>query len=1276
MKRQTGLKADSRSFSPRHNPILKIGKAGFTATSLVMLLAFSMFLALAAVWVQPAKAASPNLVISQVYGGGGNSGATLKNDFIELFNRGNTTVDLTGWSVQYASATGSSWTNKTVLSGTVAAGHYYLIQEAAGSGGTVDLPTPDATGAINLSGASGKVALVNNNTALTVSCPTDSSVVDFVGYGTANCFEGSSAAPGLSSSTADSRAGNGCTDTDSNSADFSAGDPTPRNSASAANQCSVSGQINPTATASASPETVVAGNTVLLTVQVTPGSNPPSTGLLVTADLSSIGGSATQQFYDNGTNGDTAAGDNNFSFLATVASGTSTGSKSLPYAVTDAQNRTANGAISLTVAVLTPIHDIQGNRHISPLRNQNVTTSGIVTALSSNGLYLETPTSQFDNDPATSEGVFVFLNSAPVVKAGDEIQVSGKVTEFTPGGTSTGNLSTTEISSNAKSVAVLAGNQPLPAPVIIGQGGRVPPTEVISGFTGNVNSESSLNLDYGLDFYESLEGMLVQVNNPVAVGPTNQYGELPVLADDGAGASIRTPRGGIIARSNDFNPERITLDDEILKLSSATTPVVNVGDHFSGPAVGVLDYNFGNFMLELTQAINGVSGGLTREVTTVAGENQLAIATFNVENLDPTDPQSKFDNLAGLIVNNLKSPDIVALEEIQDNNGATDDGVVDPATTMQILTDAIKAAGGPAYQYRQINPVNDKDGGEPGGNIRVVFMFRTDRNLSFIDRAAPAGTDLSTASVSVVTGNNGPELSFSPGRIDPTNPAFDTSRKPLVGEFKYNGNKLFVIANHFNSKGGDQPLFGANQPPVLSSEVQRLQQAQIVHDFVNQILSLDPEANIAVLGDLNDFQFSKPLYELECGTTTSCASPILHDLITTLPENERYTYDYEGNSESLDHILLSDNLFQQPFNYDVVHVNSEFADQASDHEPQVVKINLNKLAQAINFNQPAGNPVFVYPGTTTFTIGATASSGLPVSFTASGSCTLNGTTVTITGVGNCVITATQAGNEDYAAAQPVQRTFPVVPNPTGFNILALGNLNLTSSQVSGLVAAGGNATFQGTNLGKDNTAPDEVLVQGNVSFGNWGNQVRGNVVYGGELSSNNVTFKSGGFVQNSNVLPVTGLRTYVTGAATKWAGLAFNGTTDVKPWGQIILTGTDASQNVFSVNGSDLAQANSLVINAPAGSTVVINISGQNDRVQNLGIKLNGVDNQHVVYNFYEATSLKVQSVRVEGTIWAPLADVTFNGAQLRGTLVAGSLTDSSSSYQYNPFKGVLPAVS
>jgi predicted extracellular nuclease len=301
------------------------------------------------------------------------------------------------------------------------------------------------------------------------------------------------------------------------------------------------------------------------------------------------------------------------------------------------------------------------------------------------------------------------------------------------------------------------------------------------------------------------------------------------------------------------------------------------------------------------------------------------VATFNVENLDPGDPAEKFDQLAGLIVTNLKSPDIVALEEIQDNNGPTNDGTVDATATLDQLVAAISAAGGPAYSFRQIDPTNNADGGEPGGNIRVGFIFRTDRGLEFVDR--PGGN--ATTATGVVAGSDGAELTLSPGRIDPTNPAFANSRKPLVGEFRWRGQTLFAVANHFNSKGGDDPLFGRFQPPVRVTETQRHAQAQVVNDFVDSVLAVDSRARVLVLGDLNDFEFSETLSILQGG--------VLENLILTLKRPERYTYVFEGNSQVLDQILVSQHLFRDLMAYDVVHVNSEFAVQASDHEPQVAR---------------------------------------------------------------------------------------------------------------------------------------------------------------------------------------------------------------------------------------------------------------------------------------------------------------------------------------------------
>ncbi len=178
-----------------------------------------------------ASAASADVVISQVYGGGGNSGSTYRNDYVQLTNRGAAAVDLTGWSVQYASAAGTSW-QVTALSGTVAPGATYLVQEAAGTGGTTALPTPDATGTIAMSATAGKVALASVATALTCAgiCHGDPAVYDYVGFGAATDFEGSGPAPAPSNTTAVVRGAG--PDTDNNAADFAAGAPAPGNGGS------------------------------------------------------------------------------------------------------------------------------------------------------------------------------------------------------------------------------------------------------------------------------------------------------------------------------------------------------------------------------------------------------------------------------------------------------------------------------------------------------------------------------------------------------------------------------------------------------------------------------------------------------------------------------------------------------------------------------------------------------------------------------------------------------------------------------------------------------------------------------------------------------------------------------------------------------------------------------------------------------------------------------------------------------------------------------------
>jgi predicted extracellular nuclease len=592
----------------------------------------------------------------------------------------------------------------------------------------------------------------------------------------------------------------------------------------------------------------------------------------------------------------------------------------------------ANQSFGFTTTLpVTQIAQVQGSSHLSPLLGRLVKVEGVVIAERGSNVWVQDPSP--DGDPATSEAILVFSSTvANAVVVGDLVHVRGTVQEFRAGCTPTcapsssafDNLTITELGSPGTGVTKI-GTVPLPPATVIGAGGRVPPTEVIENDSAaNVEDGNVFDpVQDGIDFYESLESMLVQVNNPVVVGPRNNFGEILVLADDGAGAGVRTARGGIVVRPGDFNPERVMLDDLF-----GPTPAVNVSDHFTTSAVGVMTYDFANYKVAVTQPLTAVDAGLQREVTALPRDNELAVATFNVENLAPTDPPSKFQRLAGLIVDNLRSPDVIAIEEIQDNDGVvggTASPVVDASVTWGLLIAAVEAAGGPHYDHRQIDPVDDQDGGAPGGNIRVGFLFRTDRGLAFVDR--PGGD--STTPTSIVREGGRAHLTLSPGRVDPLNPAWEATRKPLAGEFVWSDKTIIVVANHFSSKGGDDPLFGRFQPPVQSSAPKRHEQAASVNAFARQIVAAEAKANFVVLGDINDFEFSKTTQILEGDVMTS--------LMDLLPQNERYSYVFEGNSQVLDQILFSTNMLRGLQVYDVLHVNSEFADQASDHDPSVAR---------------------------------------------------------------------------------------------------------------------------------------------------------------------------------------------------------------------------------------------------------------------------------------------------------------------------------------------------
>ncbi len=584
----------------------------------------------------------------------------------------------------------------------------------------------------------------------------------------------------------------------------------------------------------------------------------------------------------------------------------------------------------VAAVVITAIHDIQGAAHISPLVGQSVTTTGIVTAVDSNGFYLQAADADADANIATSEAIFIFTSSAPSVVVGQAINVTGTVNEFIPGGAATRNLSTTQLV-GPSAITVLSSGNALPAAIVLGAGGRPAPT-------ANIDDDGLTSFDAatdGIDYFESLEAMRVTVPAPRVVAATNSFGEIFTVADGGTGATGLSARGTIVTQGSvgdglavtnsgpgsDFNPERIQIDADPT-ITPGGTPLVDVGAVLND-VTGVLGYNFGNFEViptsEITVATQSI---LTAEVTALAGVGTtFTIASYNTKNLDANDADGdtdvadgRFAAIALDIVANLGTPDIIALQEIQDNSGSTNDGTVSASVTLQTLVNAIIAAGGPTYAFID-NPfiTNNTNGGQPGGNIRVAYLYDASR-------------------VSLVTGS----LATTPNAATD----FAGSRQPLIARFAFGTEEVTVINNHFSSKGGSSPLYGSTQLSLNGSADARLVQAQNVADYVS---SLAAGSKVVVLGDLNEFTNEESLAPLG----TAGLSP----LSLTLAPTERYSFVFEGNAQELDQVYVSNNLTAQAA-LDIVHVNSEFADtaqSASDHDPSVLALNFAPAAQSLRF---------------------------------------------------------------------------------------------------------------------------------------------------------------------------------------------------------------------------------------------------------------------------------------------------------------------------------------
>lgn len=873
-----------------------------------------------------ANPSGTGLVLSQVYGGGGNAGATLRNDFIELFNPSSAPIDVTGWSVQYAATTGTNWQRTNLTPTTIQPGQYYLVQEAAGAGGSVNLPTPDATGSIPMAAGAGKVVLISNQTTIAAgtSCPS-ADVVDLVGYGTGtNCFEGTGpTSPTLTNTTAALRAAGGCTDTDSTAADFANGAPDPRNTGSALNPCTAGVNL------SVSDVSHSEGNAGTTAYDFTVSLSSPAGSGGVTFDIATADDSATApgDYTARSLAGQAIAqGSSTYTFSVSVNGDTTTEpDESFFVNVTNVSGATVTDGQGVGTIVnddvcgqpYTPISDIQGSGPRAAITG-NVATQGVVvgdfdgpTSTGLEGFYIQDLTG--DGDAATSDGLFVYTGSATPVTAGQLVRVTGFARERFDQTSLNGSNSNTSPVTNI----VACGT------------GSVAPTDVTMPFPT-------------LDYPERYEGMLTRFPQSLVISEYfnyDRFGEL-VLARPLAGESrpftptaVVAPGAPAQARALANSLSRITLDDglgsqnpEFLRHPNGsqflTSNLFRGGDTVTN-TVGVLGYDFGVYRIQPTgpatyQSVNprptttpSVGNGTLR----VGGQNTLNFfLTLDYPTGDPADNKcgpaqnvecrgadsdqpNEFTRQRTKLLKALAglNGDIVGLNELENTTGV--DPLGDPAKGIVPGLNAMPGVG----------PYNSIDTGVIGTDaIRVGLIYKP-------SRVTPVGPFkvLTTA-------------------VDPR--FIDTKNRPSLAQtFKVNatGAKFTVVVNHLKSKGSDcldvgDPDTGDGQG---NCNITRRNAAQALVDW----LATDPtgsgDPDFLVIGDLNSYAMEDPVTAIQAGSDdTAGTADDFRNLIKQFVGTYAYSYTFDGQAGYLDHALANATLAPQVTGAAEWHINSDEPD--------------------------------------------------------------------------------------------------------------------------------------------------------------------------------------------------------------------------------------------------------------------------------------------------------------------------------------------------------------
>ncbi|MGY3266055.1 lamin tail domain-containing protein [Lysobacter sp. HA35] len=900
--------------------------------------------ALGVLIVAPAQA---QVVISQVYGGGGNSGAQYKSDFIELHNTGTSAVDVSTWSVQYASSTGTSW-QKTNLSGSIPAGAYYLVKEADGAGTQPALPSPDATGTIAMSGTAGKIALVSNNSALPAGCPVGA--LDVVAFGTGStCAEGSGPTGTLSNTTAAIRSDD-CVDGNNNAGDFSVAAPNPRNRSSAAHLCGATQTL-----ASIDDVSVNEGNAGTASLVFTVKLTQPAGASGVTFHWSTVDGGATAGSDFVGVTDATAtipAGADRTQITVTVSGDDAIeNDETLHVVVSNLVGVEAGDVDGLGTIVnddfqIIPISQIQGSGARSPLAGQVVATRGIVTGRTSKGFFLQSRDVDADADASTSEGIFVFTSSAPPASAqvGRWVVARGTISEFVPS-TDPGQQPLTEMGGAIVVAPVDDATYPLPAPV-----------ELTATFP---------DPNGGLEQLERVESMRVIVHDFVATAPTDGFvneaqatsasnglfygtvaGVPRPFREPGIQAPDAPPAGTIPPIPQwDFNPEVMSVDSDAL---GGAMLDVAAGAHIADLA-GPLNYSFRRWQI-LPDSIGTLTPGPAPRAAKEAPADAFSVAGYNMERFfDDIDDPGKSDvrlSAAALerrlskasigIRESLRTPDILGVVEMEN------------LSVLQRIADRVNndavAAGQPDPNY-----VPYLIEGNDVGGIDVGFLIKT---------AEVAG---GTPRVEVVDVQQiGKDTTFTApnGSTSLLNDRPPLALKAVVHYADGRAFPINVVIAHQRSLSGAETA--DDEGDRIRSKRQR--QAEFLAAYLNARQHEAPDTRMVVLGDFNAFEFNdgftdsmgttigKPAPDAETavyGDGNDLVDPDFVNLTTVEPQDQRYSFSFDGNAQSLDHVLVNEDLVIATRDLQVDHarINADFPEtnrddaaspsRLSDHDPVV-----------------------------------------------------------------------------------------------------------------------------------------------------------------------------------------------------------------------------------------------------------------------------------------------------------------------------------------------------